>query len=399
MTPAGARIPMPTVAAGKAPRRARAEQRSEPALSLLRSAHADPAVGLPGELIGRLECHVAADFSAVRVHRGAASQRASDRLGASAYTLGRHVHLGTEAAMLNSAALQALLAHEAVHAGQQGGGSPSLDGPLRLGAPADASEAEAEDIAARCLVAPSRAGAQPLAQPLSQRHAPRIQRHLRGPYATPDGTFNLDMRTVSAPGGDSGMMGLIEFRAAPQTPDSEHIRLLQVVKVTAGSAGLDLQWSGDQADRNKVRTTEDTPHGITGGYFVDHDPTKAQPRGKAKDKAVSPYYNDYYNAGKSAEISREGRKKGSTVEPAVLGDFPGSTGERVFRFETAARATETGYLYASLEWGFEISDAAKGTVTSEFARASWVQSNTFDAAVGAFDEFYRNPGAASAPAK
>lgn len=396
MMPAVARLPVPPIAAGKAPRRARAERRPEPALSLLRDAHADPAAALPAELIGRLERHVAADFTGVRVHRGAASQRASDRLGARAYTLGRHVHLGADAAMLDGAALQALLAHEAVHAVQQGGGSPSLDGTVRLGAPGDASEAEAEAIAARCLAAPSRAGAQPPAQPLLQRHAPRIQRHLRGPYATPDGTFNLDMRTVSAPGGDSGMMGLIEFRAAPQTPDSEHIRLLQVVKVTAGSAGLDLQWSGDQADRNKVRTTEDTPHGITGGYFVDHNPAKAQPRGKAKDKAVSPYYNDYY---KSPKISREGRKKGSTVEPAVLGDFPGSISERVFRFETAAKATETGYLYASLEWGFEISDAAKGTVTGEFARASWVQSNTFDAAVGAFDEFYRNPGAASAPTK
>lgn len=394
MMPASTRLATPPVVTSKGRQPARAERRPEPVLNLLRRARGDPAVGLPAELSGRLERHVAADFSAVRVHRGAASQRAADRLGASAYTLGRHVHLGAEAAALDGAALQALLAHEATHAVQQGGGSPSLDRGLRLGAPGDASEVEAETVAAHCLGAPSQAGARPLVQ----RHAPRIQRHLRGPYATPDGTFELDMRTVSAPGGDSGMMGLIEFRAAPQTPDSEHIRLLQVVKVTAGSAGLDLQWSGDQADRNKVRTSEDTAHGITGGYFVDHDAAKAEaePRKKAADKAVSPYYNDYY---KSAKITREGRKKGSTVEPSVLGDFPSSSGERVFRFETAARATETGYLYASLEWGFEISDAAKGTVTGEFARASWVQSNTLDAAVGAFDEFYRNPGAASAPKK
>lgn len=370
------------------------------AAPLLQRASAEPAQALPAALSQRLSQQVAADFSSVRVHSGPASHAAALRLGASAYTVGRHVHLSDEAQGLTGRARSELLAHEAVHSAQQGHAGNAFDGPsggLTLGRAGDASEREAEDLAAACVQADPGQDLEPgqghLPRPLQQRHGPRIQRHLRGPYKSLDGQFDLDLRTVSDPGGTSGMMGLISFTAAPDALDAKRIRLLQTAKVTAGAAGLDLVWSGQDADRNLTQTRADAPAGVQGGFFVDHDPAQANPRQAATDAPVSPYYNDYYNTKK---VSRDGSKKGAQVQPAVLADFPGSSGERVFRFETAA-LSDYGYVYASLEWGFTISDAAKGQVTGEHASVTLMASRTFDAAVKAFDEFYANPNASSAP--
>ncbi len=72
--------------------------------------------GLPAVLAGRLRSATGYDFSGIRVHAGSQSASEARRLGARAFTVGRNVHLGSEAATDQ----ETLLAHEAVHAAQQG---------------------------------------------------------------------------------------------------------------------------------------------------------------------------------------------------------------------------------------------------------------------------------------
>jgi hypothetical protein len=68
-----------------------------------------------------------------------------------------------------------------------------------------------------------------------------------------------------------------------------------------------------------------------------------------------------------------------------------------FTFETAAKASDTGYVYATLNWGFTLSDAAKGKVEREHATASRSPSATFGVALSNFNEFFKNPGSSKAP--
>lgn len=96
-------------------------------------------------------------------------------------------------------------------------------------------------------------------------------------------------------------------------------------------------------------------------------------------------------------MSQDGSKKGANIQEASLADFPRASRNQRFTFETAAQATKSGYIYASLSWGFRIRDAAKGVIDQEFARVNNVQTTTFDAAVKAFNEFYKNPGTPGAP--
>lgn len=376
-----------------------ARQPPTPTTELLRRAAADPADRLPASVSGALSQRVAADFSGVRVHRGAASHEAAERIGARAYTLGNHVHLNNAAGNLSAQERDRLLAHEAVHSAQQSGGTVAPHAGLRVGAVRDASEAEAERIAGELSAPPSLALSDRLrATPLSQRHGPRIQRDLKGPYKSTDGDFDLNLKTESHPGAKSGMSGTIKFTPTAKAPDSTSIRLLQVVKTTLGSTGKDHVYSGDEANRNKVMTAEDKASGVTGGFFVDSLHKNRTPRTAKADAPVSPYYIDDYKAHKDPN-NRDGSKQGSTIKSASLWDYPGANAEVGFKFETAAKSAATGYVYATLSWGFTISDAAKGTISGEYAKSNHVQSATFNAALKKFDEFYKNPGAATAPAK
>jgi Domain of unknown function (DUF4157) len=75
---------------------------------------------LPHSLARRLEAQVPFDFGAVRVHTDASSRLAARRLGAAAYTVGRDIHLAEPARAGASPETQHVLAHEAIHAAQQG---------------------------------------------------------------------------------------------------------------------------------------------------------------------------------------------------------------------------------------------------------------------------------------
>lgn len=370
-----------------------------PSVEQLQRAATDPSTRLPDDVAVPLAQRIGADFAGVRVHRGEGSHQAAESLGARAYTLGRHIYLNRLADRLSAADRSALLTHEAVHSAQQGGGDVSPHADLELGRPGDASEAEAEGIAAELQGSPSLALRDRMhALPLTQRHGPRLQPDLKGPYKSTDGDFDLNLKTESHKGAKSGMSGTIEFTPSATAPDSKSIRLMQVVKTSIVATGKDNVYTGDEANRNKVMTAEDKTSGTEGGYFVDAVHKNRTPRTAKADAPVSPYYIDDYLALKSPR-NRDGSKQGSTIASASLYDYPGADGEVDFKFETAAKDSGSGYVYATLTWGFRISDAAKGTVSGEYAKANYVQSPTFNAALKQFDEFYKNAGAASAPTK
>ena len=280
-------------------------------------------------------------------------------------------------------------------------------GRLAVSSPTDAAEVEADRIARSVISAdgqtPSRSLAQrdrlratPVARStISRVAAPLIQRDLKKDYKVEDGTFKLNLKTESHPGAKSGMSGTIKFKASDKAPDSTSIRLLQIVRLEDLTTAKDFVWTGDNANRNKVMTTEDKASGIEPGYHVDTSYGKLKPRTGKGDTAVSPYYIDP-PADRSKE-DKDGSKKGSTVVEASLYDYPGWSRNSRYSFQTAAKASDTDYIYASIHWGFTISDASKGKVEKEHADVHLLPSATFGAAVKAFNEFYKNPGASTAP--
>jgi len=190
------------------------------------------------------------------------------------------------------------------------------------------------------------------------------------------------------------MRGTIKFKAAETAPDSNNIRLMQAVKLVDLNTGKDKVWEGDEADRNKVMTAEDKSTGLEGGWFIDHSAAKADPRTKKTDPAVSPYYRDYWP---NPSSSQDGSKKGKKIVEASLWDGPGSNAKREFSFETVAKAADTGTVYGTVMWGFRLPDPAKGTVEKERAVGRDVTLLSTDKALEKFNEFYRNPGASTAP--
>ena len=371
---------------------------------VLRRAASEPGGPIADPLRSSLEFNLGHDFSRVRVHGGQASADAAGRLEANAYTLGNDIHLGAGARRLCSSQFDRLLTHEAVHTVQQGGQTVAPRADMTVSHPADASEREAEQIAAALGVAhdaaaPSFTTRDRLRQStptsrIARSVAPHIQRSITGPYKTAEGTFTAKLMTQSNPGGSSGLLGTISFKAGAKAPDSANIRLLQTVKVLNLDTGKDLVWGGAEANRNKTMTTEDKAAGVEGGRFVDHSAAAAKQRTAKTDPPVSPYYRDYYP---NPTVSQDGSKKGTTVADASLADFPQSAEKREFSFETAAKAADTGHVYGTLVWGFALTDPAKGTVERERAVARDVTSRSADKALQQFNEFYKNPGASTAP--
>ena len=370
---------------------------------LLQRAEVEASQPLDPIVRTSLEGRLGHDFSRVRVHSGPASTMAAERIGARAYTLGTDIHLGAEARFYSGEARSRLLTHEAVHTVQQGGSPVAPHPQLAVSSPQDAAEQEAEQIASTLDVSNTTPISRSLALRDSMRAnsgrpgiarmvAPQLQRDLTGKKAVKDGEFDLDLKTESHAGAKSGMNGTIKFTASDKAPDSSNIRLLQVVRLEDLTTGKDYVWTGGEANRNKVMTA--SSKGIEPGYHVDRIPSGLSPRTKVADAPVSPYYLDNFGVGGS---NQDGSKKGKTVKEASLGDYPGWSSNCRFSFETAAKGADTGYIYATLTWGFTISDASKGTVDTEHADAHRSPSATFGAAVKSFNEFFKNPGSSTAP--
>jgi hypothetical protein len=363
----------------------------------MRRAANESSEPLDRSVRGLLERRLAHDFSRVRVHSGPNTTRAAERIGARAYALGSNIHLGAEAVFLSSRDRATLLAHEAVHTAQQGGAIVAPRIGLVVGDANSQAEHEAERVAQTIDSQPLRSGADALRETshvssraslpkstIARVPSPLIQRNLTGKKTSLDGDFDLGLQGFA----ERRLQGTIKFSCRRRRRDEhECCRLF-----ASGSTPKDY------VDRRKPietrRTTADAKSGVDPGYFVDHSAAAATPRTAKADAAVSPYYRDYWP---NATSSQDGSKKGSAIQEASLWDFPGWGAKGRFSFETAAKAVDTGYIYATLTWGFTISDPAKGEVTGQYADAHFVQSSTFNAAVAAFDKFYKNPGATTAP--
>jgi len=222
-----------------------------------------------------------------------------------------------------------------------------------------------------------------------------IQRSLVKDHDVAEGKFKVNLVTDKA-GGSTGLKGTIKFKPADTAPDSASIRLLQVVRTQdlRTAAGGDYVWGGTEAGRNSVQTTADTTRGIEAGWFVDHSAAAAKQRTKLADPATSSYYRDYWP---NATNSHDGSKAGTTITEASLWDRPSSPFRMRFSFETVAKAADTGHVYGSVMWGFTVDDAAKGTLTNEYSTGRNVAMATTNEALRVFDEYYRNPGATTAP--
>jgi hypothetical protein len=222
-----------------------------------------------------------------------------------------------------------------------------------------------------------------------------IARDLKKEHKVGEGSFKLDLETQKPAGGKNGLKGTIKFHPADAAPDSTKIRLWQVVRVEDLDTGKDYAWKGAEAPRSSMQTKEDKSRGLAGGWFVDHSAAAATPRAAAADPAVSQYYRDYWP---NTTHSQDGSKAGKAISDASLWDFPGTSGGKMrFSFETVAQGTDTGHYYGSVYWTFTVKDAAKGEVTDEDSYGRDVTTLNTDEALKAFNEYYKNPGASTAP--
>ena len=224
----------------------------------------------------------------------------------------------------------------------------------------------------------------------------RLARDLTKKHYVWHGKFQMNMKTQSNPGANSGLMGTIEFTPDPTTPDSRRIRLFQAVRLEDLTTGKEYVWTGGEAPRMNTQTAADAKKGIEAGWFIDHSAASAAKRTKKSDPRVSAFYRDYWP---NAAQSHDGYKKGAATKTASLWDFPQWNQKCRFSFETVAVAVDTGMVYGTVQWGFTISDGAKGTITNEYERGHGAPTATTWAALKAFNEYYANPGASTAPKK
>jgi len=91
---------------------------------------------VPGGVRERMERVSGADFSGVRVHVGAESDRLNDTLGSRAFTVGADVFVRRSEYRPGSARGDALLGHELTHTVQQGAAGPCATGPTSPVGPA-----------------------------------------------------------------------------------------------------------------------------------------------------------------------------------------------------------------------------------------------------------------------
>jgi hypothetical protein len=125
------------------------------------SAYAPPIVhqvlNTPGEALGGstrtfFQQRFGFDFSGVRVHSDARAAESARAVNANAYAVGNHLVFAKDRYQPYGSAGRRLLAHELAHTVQQGATSPS--GALRIGAPDDAFEHQAETVADRVAAGP-----------------------------------------------------------------------------------------------------------------------------------------------------------------------------------------------------------------------------------------------------
>lgn len=298
---------------------------------------AGPGTPLPDGTRAAMETRLGADLSGVRVHTGGDAARVARGIGANAFTVGRDVYFGENRWAPGSAAGDRLIAHELAHVVQQG--------------------------------------------PTGER----VQCDLMMSLPSALGAFEIDMETQNAPAAP-GMDGHIRFLPDPSGPYSAQIGLIQVVNVTdrAGATapvGSPVDWTqvgaGEESGRNEASTTG--LHGARRGFFVDAIYADL-PRGSGRGP-------NYLEPGPEIPGHDEyGWLRSPTdLHAASLYDYPNSSIDTDFEFETVAKATDTQTVYGALHWGFEV---RSGTVSGEYVHAASATSVEFEEALERFRGYY-----------
>jgi hypothetical protein len=351
------------------------------------------------------------DFSGVKAYLGRG--KSMDRLNAHAATSGEQIVFGV------SSPDRRLVAHELTHVVQQRrAGGAQCSGQLSVSG--DTAEREAG-----------------------------IYRDIKDKNLNvPLGHFEIDMTKSEVKGGMTGEEGNISFTPNDKAPDAKSIRLSQANKTFDVDKKADFTFQ-QKVTLNKIRTTSgdgthttikgetlnkiaqqhygessrfaeifnankaaldptmktaegDTslpanltltiPQAVAGGFFIDHLPTdpKAKVRTAKKDPVVP---QDYVWPGEEVKgKNQHGSKAGKRIVPAILDDKPKAQGTQhlQYTFETVARSDDAGVHYGTIHWSFE-ADGPAGKVTNEAHRVAPGVSDTYRAALGEFNKFYKNP--------
>jgi nucleoid-associated protein YgaU len=382
-----------------------------------------------------MENSFGADFSRVKAHLG--RKESLDRLNANAATSGEQV------AFADSLPDKKLVAHELTHVLQQRGGRAARWKGL-LSAPDDPSEREAASVGDAAAAGRKVIVASPATS--------AIQRDIKDKkLQVPLGNFEIDMKSYFSKGFSAGEDGKISFTPNDKAPDCKSIRLAQSVRTFDPDAKKEFDWlKADPMDvykkskLSKMRTSAgdgthttakgDTlkavaqqhygddsrfaeifaankkalasamktadgdktlpeglsltiPKAVAGGFAIDHSTEKLTPRTAKKDPAVLP---DYMLKGEEVAGTRQhGSKAGKSIVPAMIDDRPGGGFHILYTFETTARCHDTNDYYGAIRWSFD-SDPDVG-VTKETHSVAPGVSDTFRAALGEFNKFYKNP--------
>ena len=225
-----------------------------------------------------------------------------------------------------------------------------------------------------------------------------LQRHIRGEATLRDGTFKIDFRKHDGvdPGDRAYEDGTITFTPNATAPESDSIRFVQTVLTTdkSGAGEVYFDYTDTEEEPRMSQMTALEP-GVLPGWYIDQSAASLSQRTRKSDPIVPPYYDA--TGPKDAGV-KIGKRKGTTIEPAVLFDAPGDAGPGRTMLLTAAHAADTGWWYGTVAWGFEIYlDEYVPKIMGEYMHFREGHPPTVDAALRAFDEYYRNPGASTAP--
>jgi hypothetical protein len=374
---------------------------ADPRAALLSDAARESGVPLEAAVRSTLEQRTGVNLGDVRVHQGRHSAAAAESIGARAYAIGADIHLGGEVNGLDSASRARLLAHEAIHAAQQGVRRAPLDGEMPVSAPSDRAELEAAAVA-NAIAVPARSSALAIRDQIRLTSVrPHIQRDITGTKTFPTGEFKIKFKKTegTAAGDPASEDGSIKFTPSATASESNAIKFVQIVRTFDTTTGKEFDYTGSpEANRNKMQTAANAKKNISPGFFVDQIAASLTPRTKKADPAVLPFYDV---TGPPLAGNVTGKRKGKTIKTAVLVDTPSFNAPLKFSFVTSAKAADTGVWYGTVLWGFETFLDKKGItkIKGEYSSFRIVQGETMDEAIRLFDQFYKNPGSPGAPTK
>jgi hypothetical protein len=102
---------------------------------------------LDGAVQTKLGTAMGQDFSNVHVHTSPEAHTLNQQLGAKAFTTGQDIYFREGAYAPHTSSGQELIAHELTHVVQQGSGAVSSGGRMKVNAPGDQFEQEADAVA------------------------------------------------------------------------------------------------------------------------------------------------------------------------------------------------------------------------------------------------------------